>query len=145
MIKNFSSAGFLALAAVALLTNPTVSKAADILNTGGADGAGKPIVEIGDPTFKFQPSPQVLMVGETDEKAFSVAAAHTSVFEKENGEAYAMTSEASGLFVMKPVTAAVDVKIGTDPGLLDGDYKLPDGTTFTTFPTAGGGGGGGDE
>ena len=78
-------------------------------------------------TMTFQPSPQVKMIGATSASAFSVAAAHLSVLGKSNGEAYAMSSEQSGLFIKKQAVdgATGDPKIGASAGLLDAAYKLP--------------------
>ncbi|NCC06185.1 MAG: hypothetical protein EOM37_19565 [Proteobacteria bacterium] len=83
------------------------------------------------PEFSFQPSPQVTVAGATATAAFSVAAAHDGVIGKDNGEAYAMTSEKSGLFVMKKPTADTDIAVGA-AGLLIAGYELPDGTDYVT-------------
>lgn len=86
------------------------------------------------PAFEFQPSPQVKMVGLTSDSAFSVAAAHASVYGKDNAEAYAMTSEASGLYTKKGVADEDAVLVGGTAGLLAADYVLPDGADYTTAP-----------
>lgn len=145
MIKKISLAGFFALAAVSLLTTPTFSYAADFDSEKGESFTIASSATPALPDFNFQPSPQIVMDGATTASAFSVVAAHFSALDKENGEAYGMTSEASGLFTQK-TPAAADVAVGT-AGTLPATYTLPDGTTAAEAAEAGGGdadSGGGD-
>jgi hypothetical protein len=99
MLKKYSFLTVFGLVAAGALINPQMIFAADdALDT--TDAGAK--IEIGTAGtadyFSFQPSPQVNMVGSTNDEAFIVAAAHSGSFDKANGSAYAMSSAASGLY-----------------------------------------------
>lgn len=123
MKKKYYILPFFALIAAATLINPAACSAADgdITSTSGKT------INLGTtPNFIFQPSPQVTIAGKTTVSAFSIVAAHDSVIGKTNGEAYGMTSEASGLFAKK-TPADSDIAVSAAGALAD-DFVLPDGT-----------------
>ena len=124
MNKKISTIGLSVLAAAVLLSTPNSGICADIANS---DGAGTAINAIGTPAFNFQVSPQVQIQGITDANMFAVAAVHTGSFDKENGEAYAMGSENSGLYVQN--LKDIELTDGNEPiataGTIPAEYVLP--------------------
>lgn len=93
MVKKYSIVTVFSLIAAGALCNPISASAFG--NTVAT--AGEPVI-VGTNLLTFQPSPQVVMNGLSDDNAFVVAAVHTGAFTKANGEAYLMSSDASGLY-----------------------------------------------
>ena len=93
MKKLSTGSMIMGLFAAGVLLSVQPAFAGDVEQTNAGDE-----VTLGD-NFKFQPSPQVLMAGTSDGEAFVVGAVHNGSVNKANGEAYAMFSTASGLFV----------------------------------------------
>lgn len=95
MVKKYSIITVFSLIAAGALCNPMSASAFG--HTAVTD-AGKSFTVGTTSTLDFQPSPQVVMNGLSNANAFVVAAVHTGAFTKANGEAYLMSSDASGLF-----------------------------------------------
>ena len=130
MKKRYQVLSLCTMIAAANLFMPSDGVTADIATSAAGKEITITATAAGLTDMKFQPSPQVVMKGITAKSAFSIAAVNDSVLGKENGEAYAMTSEASGLFFYKAPPLGYAPAVGA-AGLLTGDYKLPDGTTHT--------------
>ena len=112
------------LATATGMINPTDSFSGNLSSTSGEKITIAATATL--PAFEFQPSPQVKMAGTTAKDAFTVLAVHDSVTTKINGEAYAMASEKSGLYVLnntKDGTLALptDYTTGQPPAT----FKLP--------------------
>ena len=100
-----------------------------------------------DAEFTFQTSPQVHTIGHTTTENFVVAAAHAGSLNKPNGEAYAMSSQTSGLYKASlddteaiPKVPAVDAATDKDGTLGTSPYKL-EGVTGGGNQGSGGNGG----
>ena len=130
MIKKFSVITIFSLFAAGLFISPASSKAAEF-NT---EKAGEKFSFPTTTGFSFQPSPQVIILGNSDGEAFAVGAAHLGSFDKANGNAYMMHSAASGIFFQSlseadggddaavPDMPALDEEV--DKGTMTGGWKL---------------------
>lgn len=116
MIKKYSIITMFALFAAGSLINPISSSAAAFGNDLAT--AGQLVTLTVDTNFSFQPSPQVIVSGNSDGQAFTVAAAHSGSFTKSNGSSYMMHSGTSGLFSQN-LLAVTDSKVPTLPALTD--------------------------
>lgn len=129
--------------AVALLAMPTFSFAASMGNTtAGNDIAcssatGGPCVNSGQ-DFEFQPSPNVITLGNTTASTFAIAAYNESSLNADGGEAYGMASDISGVLTQDlspPATGTKAAPVVTtttvsDSGSFASPWLMPDGSAI---------------
>ncbi|WP_136799958.1 hypothetical protein [Desulfosediminicola ganghwensis] len=132
-----------ALAGAILLVSVPVLASAGVYDNGTAGTAISftPTTLTTNP-FTFQPSPNVLTLGDSDAANFVIAAYNASTLKADGGEAYGMASDVSGTYtqdISASTATAPSLGTGTDSAAFGTGWVTPTGSDVagdTSTPSA---------